>query len=87
MTQYTLAVDRQNESISAFCDTHHEAILRMIRMTVENAHLAGIWAGICGSLGADMTLTRAFIEMGVDELSVEPSVILKLRKKIGEIGV
>ena len=72
LTQYTLAVDRQNESISAFCDTHHEAILRMIRMTMENAHKAGIWAGICGSLGADMTLTKTFIEMGVDELSVEP---------------
>jgi phosphotransferase system enzyme I (PtsI) len=86
LTQYTLAVDRQNESISAFCDTHHEAILRMIRMTMENAHKAGIWAGICGSLGADMTLTKTFIEMGVDELSVEPSVILKLRKTIGEIA-
>jgi phosphotransferase system enzyme I (PtsI) len=86
LTQYTLAVDRQNESISAFCDTHHEAILRMIRMTVENAHKAGIWTGICGSLGADMTLTKTFIEMGIDELSVEPSVILKLRKTIVEIA-
>ncbi|MHB9290985.1 phosphoenolpyruvate-protein phosphotransferase (PTS system enzyme I) [Hollandina sp. SP2] len=85
LTQYTLAVDRQNESIREFCDIHHEAILRLIRMTVENAHKAGIWVGICGMLGADPELTRTFVEMGLDELSVEPSYILGLRRRIGGI--
>ena len=85
LTQYTLAVDRQNESISEFVDTHHEAILRMIGMTVENAHKAGIWCGICGTLGADDSLTGAFIKMGVDELSVELSCILSLRSVIAEL--
>ena len=82
LTQYTLAIDRENDSVTAFCDTHHEAILRLIRTTCENAHKAGIWCGICGSLAADLTLTNTFIEMGIDELSVEPSCILKLRKSI-----
>jgi len=82
LTQYTLAIDRENDSVTAFCDTHHEAILRLIRTTCENAHNAGIWCGICGSLAADLTLTKSFIEMGIDELSVEPSCILKLRKAI-----
>ncbi|MDR2793356.1 MAG: phosphoenolpyruvate--protein phosphotransferase [Treponema sp.] len=82
LTQYTLAVDRQNEAAAEFCDTHHEAVLRLIRMTCENAHKAGIWAGICGQLGADPTLTKTFVEMGLDELSVEPSGILKLRNLI-----
>ncbi|MDR0707532.1 MAG: phosphoenolpyruvate--protein phosphotransferase [Treponema sp.] len=82
LTQYTLAIDRQNNSISSFCDTHHEAILRLIAMTCDNAHRAGIWCGICGSLGADLALTKTFVEMGVDELSVEPSCILKLRSVI-----
>jgi phosphotransferase system enzyme I (PtsI) len=82
LTQYTLAVDRQNESINEFCDTHHEAILRLIHLTVQNAHKAGIWAGICGTLGADRKLTKTFLDMGVDELSVEPSFILKLRRDI-----
>ncbi|MDR0636477.1 MAG: phosphoenolpyruvate--protein phosphotransferase [Treponema sp.] len=85
LTQYTLAVDRQNESIREFCDTHHKAILRLIRMTAENAHKAGIWVGICGMLGADPELTKTFIEMGLDELSVEPSYILNLRRRIAEI--
>jgi phosphotransferase system enzyme I (PtsI) len=85
LTQYTLAVDRENESISEFVDTHHEAILRMIRMTTENAHKAGIWCGICGMLGADSDLTAAFMEMDLDELSVEPSYILQLRSRIAEI--
>jgi phosphotransferase system enzyme I (PtsI) len=85
LTQYTLAVDRQNEAISEFVDTHHEAILRMIRMTTENAHKAGIWCGICGMLGADSGLTEAFMEMGLDELSVEPSYILQLRSRIAGI--
>jgi phosphotransferase system enzyme I (PtsI) len=84
LTQYALAVDRQNESIAEFVDTRHEAILRLIRMTVENAHKAGIWAGICGSLGADLSLTKTFVEMGLDELSVEPSRILPLRRAVSE---
>jgi phosphotransferase system enzyme I (PtsI) len=84
LTQYTLAVDRQNDSIAAFCDTHHEAILRLIRLTCENAHKAGIWCGICGSLGADTRLTKTFVDMGLDELSVEPSYILKLRALVAE---
>lgn len=84
LTQYTLAVDRQNDSIAAFCDVHHEAILRLIRQTCDNDHKAGIWCGICGSLGADLLLTKAFVEMGIDELSVEPSRILKLRSVIAE---
>jgi phosphotransferase system enzyme I (PtsI) len=79
LTQYTLAIDRQNDSISSFCDTHHEAILRLIRLSCENAHKAGIWCGICGSLGADLRLTKTFVDMELDELSVEPSYILKLR--------
>jgi phosphotransferase system enzyme I (PtsI) len=84
LTQYTLAIDRQNDSIAPFCDTHHEAILRLIRLTCENAHKAGIWCGICGSLGADTSLTKTFVDMGLDELSVEPSYILKLRALIAE---
>jgi phosphotransferase system enzyme I (PtsI) len=82
LTQYTLAIDRQNDSIASFCDTHHEAILRLIKMACANAHKAGIWCGICGSLGADLALTKTFVEMGIDELSVEPSSILKLRSLI-----
>jgi phosphotransferase system enzyme I (PtsI) len=82
LTQYTLAIDRQNDSISSFCDTHHEAILRLINMACTNSHKAGIWCGICGSLGADTALTKRFVEMGIDELSVEPSLILKLRSLI-----
>lgn len=84
LTQYTLAIDRQNPRLDAFYDAHHPAILRMIRMTVENAHRAGIWAGICGELGADTTLTQEFLRMGVDELSVSPSSILPIRKIIRE---
>lgn len=79
LTQYTLAIDRQNESLDEFYDPHHPAVLRMIRMVVENAHKSGIWAGICGELGADKTLTRTFLEMGVDELSVSPASILPIR--------
>jgi phosphotransferase system enzyme I (PtsI) len=84
LTQYTLAVDRQNESIAPFCDTHHEAVLRLIRLACENAHKAGIWIGICGTLGADLSLTKTFVDMGLDEFSVEPSYILKLRGRIAE---
>ncbi|MDR2301146.1 MAG: phosphoenolpyruvate--protein phosphotransferase [Deltaproteobacteria bacterium] len=86
LTQYTLAVDRQNSSLEDFCDIHHEAILRLIRKTVENAHAAGIWCGICGELGADTTLTETFIEMGVDELSVTPPAVLPLKKRVRELG-
>jgi phosphotransferase system enzyme I (PtsI) len=85
LTQYTLAIDRENDSVAAFRDTHHEAVLRLIRMTCENAHRARIWCGICGSLAADLTLTKTFIEMGIDELSVEPSRILPLRSIISEL--
>ena len=84
LTQYTLAIDRQNNKLDRFYNAHHEAILRMIRMVVENAHKEGIWAGICGELGADTELTRTFLEMGVDELSVSPGMILPLRKIIRE---
>ena len=80
LTQYTLAVDRQNTKLDEFYDSHHPAILRMISMVVENAHRAGIWAGICGELGADQSLTREFLAMGVDELSVSPESILSIRK-------
>ena len=84
LTQYTLAIDRQNPKLDKFYDAHHPAVLSMIRMTVENAHKAGIWAGICGELGADTSLTKEFLEMGVDELSVSPGSILPIRKIILE---
>lgn len=82
LTQYTLAVDRQNAQVESFCDRHHEALLRLIRTTVENAHRAGIWAGICGELAADTTLTDFFMEIGVDELSMTPGAILETKAKI-----
>ena len=85
LTQYTLAIDRQNEQLDDFYNPHHESVLRMIRMVVENAHKCGKWAGICGELGADLTLTEQFVRMGVDELSVAPSMILKLRKIVREM--
>ena len=85
LTQYALAIDRQNEQLDDFYNPHHEAVLRMIRMVVENAHKCGKWAGICGELGADLTLTEQFVRMGVDELSVAPSMILKLRKIVREM--
>ena len=85
LTQNTLAIDRQNEQLDDFYNPHHEAVLRMIRMVVENAHKCGKWAGICGELGADLTLTEQFVRMGVDELSVAPSMILKLRKIVREM--
>lgn len=87
LTQYTLAVDRQNNKLDRFYDAHHEAILRLIRHIVENAHKAGIWAGICGELGADMELTEKFLEMGVDELSVSPGCILPIRKIVREADI
>ncbi len=87
LTQYTLAIDRQNPKLDEFYDPHHPAILRMISMVVENAHKAGIWAGICGELGADESLTRDFLAMGVDELSVSPGSILPIRKIVLETNV
>ena len=87
LIQYTLAIDRQNSKLDKFFDSHHPAVLRMIQMTVENAHKAGIWCGICGELGADQALTKDFLAMGVDELSVSPGSILPLRKIILETDV
>lgn len=87
LTQYTLAIDRQNERLDDFYNPHHKAILRMIQMVVENAHKYGKWAGICGELGADTELTEDFIRMGVDELSVAPSMVLKLRKRVRESSI
>lgn len=87
LTQYTLAIDRQNPELDAFYDAHHPAILRMIKTVVDNAHKAGIWAGICGELGADTSLTQEFLKMGVDELSVSPGRILPIRKIILETDV
>lgn len=86
LTQYTLALDRRNESLSPFCDAHHEAILRMIEMTVKNAHRENIRAGICGELAADMEMIPHFIRMGVDELSVSCSYILPIRRLIGDLS-
>ena len=87
LIQYTLACDRQNESVEKFCDTHHKAVLTLIETTIKNAHKNGIWAGICGELAADISLTEKFLKMGVDELSVSPTYILKLRQKIREIDL
>ena len=87
LTQYTLAVDRQNPKLDSFFDPHHPAVLKMIKMVVDNAHKAGIWAGICGELGADTSLTREFLKMDVDELSVSPGRILPIRKIILDTDV
>lgn len=87
LTQYTLAADRQNPNIGDFCDTHHIAVLRLINTVVQNAHKNGIWVGICGELGADLALTDVFLAMGVDELSVTPSTVLPIRKKVIETDV
>lgn len=85
LTQYTLAIDRQNAKLDNIYDSHHEAVLRMIKMVVDNAHKEGIWAGICGELGADTTLTERFVEMGLDELSVSPTFVLPVRKIVREM--
>lgn len=87
LTQYTLAIDRQNEKLDDFYNPHHKAILKMIQMVVDHAHAAGKWAGICGELGADLELTEQFVRMGVDELSVAPSMVLRLRKCVREMRV
>ena len=84
LTQYTLAADRQNPELSAFYNPYHPAVLEMLRMTIENAHREGIWAGICGELGADLSMTDRFLQMGVDELSVSPASVLSVRGKIKE---
>lgn len=85
LTQYTLAIDRQNSRLDRFYNPHHEAVLRMIQMTVDGAHKHGKWVGICGELGADTTLTERFVRMGIDELSVSPSMVLGVRSKICEM--
>lgn len=87
LIQYTLACDRQNPNIEDFCDTHHEAILRLIEMSARNAHENGAWIGICGELAADTSLTEAFLKMGIDELSVSPSFVLKVREKVRSLDL
>ncbi len=87
LTQYTLAIDRQNAKLDDFYDSHHPAVLRMIKMVVDSAHKYGKWAGICGELGADLELTEQFMKMGLDELSVAPSMVLKVRKAVREMRV
>lgn len=86
LTQYTLAIDRQNEKLDDFYDPHHPAVLKMIKMVVDGAHRHGKWAGICGELGADVELTEEFVRMGIDELSVSPSMVLELRRRIRELA-
>ena len=87
LIQYTLACDRQNLSVEKFCDTHHKAVLKLIEMAIKNAHKNGVWVGICGELAADISLTETFIRMGVDELSVSPPYVLKLRERIRNIDL
>lgn len=87
LTQYTLAIDRQQTQLDAFFDPHHPAVLKLIQMTIENGHKAGIWVGICGELGADLTLTETFLRMGVDELSVSPPSVLPLREKVRSLDL
>ena len=86
LTQYTLAIDRQNSKLDNIYDSHHPAVLRMIQKTIENGHKAGCWVGICGELGADTTLTETFLKMGIDELSVSPTFVLPIRKLIREMS-
>ena len=87
LTQYTLACDRQNPDIDRFCDTHHEAVLKLIEMAAESAHRYGKWIGICGELAADTTLTETFLRIGIDELSVSPSFVLKVRDTVRSIDL
>jgi len=86
LTQYTLACDRQNPDMEEFVDTHHEAVLRLIELSAENAHKHGIWIGICGELASDVTLTETFLNMGIDELSVSPSMVLQVRDVVRKLG-
>jgi phosphotransferase system enzyme I (PtsI) len=85
LTQYTLAVDRQNDALDRYCDTHHEAVLRLIELSAKNAHAHGTWIGICGELAADLRLTERFLRMGIDELSVSPVKTLELRRLVREL--
>ena len=87
LSQYTFAIDRQNSCLDEFYNPYSDALMRMIKMTVDNGHKAGIWVGICGELAADTTLTKNFLKMGVDELSVSPGAVLPLRKRIREINL
>ena len=87
LTQYTLAIDRQNPKLDPIYDPHHPAVLRMLKIVADNAHKAGIWCGICGELGADLALTETFLKLGYDELSVSPSMLLAVRKKVRETDV
>ena len=87
LTQYTLAIDRQNRMLEPFCNTHHKAVLKLIRMATDNAHKEGKWIGICGELGADITLTEEFLKMGIDELSVSANMVLKVRDKVRSINL
>ena len=87
LTQYTLACDRQNPKLEQFCDTHHEAILRLIKMAADNAHKHGAWIGICGELAADTSLTETFLRMGIDELSVSAPYVLPLRDTVRKIDL
>ena len=87
LTQYTLAIDRQNPKLDNIYDSHHPAILKMLKMIVDNGHKGGCWVGICGELGADTTLTETFLSMGYDELSVSPSMILKVRQEIRSLDL
>ena len=87
LIQYTLACDRQNPNLEPFCDTHHEAVLRLIELSAKNAHANGAWIGICGELAADTTLTETFLRMGIDELSVSPPYVLKVRDTVRNIDL
>lgn len=87
LTQYTLAIDRQQSDLDEFFDPHHPAVLRLIDMTVKNGHKEGIWVGICGELGADLSLAETFLRMGVDEFSVNPPSVLSLREKISSVDL
>ena len=87
LTQYTLAIDQQNPKLDNIYDSHHPAILKMLKMIVDNGHKGGCWVGICGELGADTTLTETFLSMGYDELSVSPSMILKVRQEIRSLDL
>ena len=87
LTQYRLAIDRQNPKLDTFYDPHHPAVLRMIQKTIENGHKGGAWVGICGELGADMELTETFLKMGVDELSVSPTFVLPVRDKVRSLEI
>ena len=82
LSQYTMAIDRQNARLDAFYDPHHPALLRLIRMVIDNGHAHGCWVGICGELGADLSLTKEFLQMGIDELSVAPGMVLQVREAV-----